>query len=521
MDEVESRNRTITEFMELVIGVTSAIGTPDDEVFQALEADLHLYDYQVETIKVSQLIQDELVAAWPKDPRPYERVQLLIDKGNQICEASASRAALAMKAIDEIVARRDAYDQLLQRRVASNDETPHAAGRLAFIVDSLKRPDEAALLREVYGDRFILIGLTATEGDRKAHLHDTYKPTFQDDEENLTSSVSALIKRDETEDHKFGQDVAGVLPLADAFVRIDPNDDGKTQIERILSLLFADPKASPPTVEEYGMQVAAQAATLSPELGLRVGAAVLTTDGHVLATGRNHHPTAETSPAFDAGVVDLRQMLKNLLILMAKDKLLSKKAKKKLTADPEAYVRSLLSGSLKKSELRDITEYQRPVHAEMDALLSMLRQQVSPVNSKAYVTAYPCHNCAKHLIAAGLEVVYLEPYVKSRVASMYAEHVDRFRPFSGVAPRRYSAWFIEARRADRKDKVGVAVAWTSDKRRKARPHLTPGVTSASVHTREDLARRVDEAEDGQDGGVTPPEGSKPATNLDGTGATDD
>ena len=41
-----------------------------------------------------------------------------------------------------------------------------------------------------------------------------------------------------------------------------------------------------------------------------------------------------------------------------------------------------------------------------------------------YVTTFPCHNCAKHIIAAGLErVVYLEPYPKSRAKTLYDEDI--------------------------------------------------------------------------------------------------
>ncbi len=72
-----------------------------------------------------------------------------------------------------------------------------------------------------------------------------------------------------------------------------------------------------------------------------------------------------------------------------------------------------------------------------------------------YVTTFPCHNCAKHIIAAGIRrVVYLEPYPKSRAGILYREEVELdpetdallprkvvFCPFTVVAPRQYQTLF--------------------------------------------------------------------------------
>lgn len=66
-----------------------------------------------------------------------------------------------------------------------------------------------------------------------------------------------------------------------------------------------------------------------------------------------------------------------------------------------------------------------------------------------YSTTFPCHNCAKHIIGAGIaRVVYVEPYPKSRTASFYADSIHlgpvsacdervAFEAFEGVGPRRF------------------------------------------------------------------------------------
>jgi hypothetical protein len=72
-----------------------------------------------------------------------------------------------------------------------------------------------------------------------------------------------------------------------------------------------------------------------------------------------------------------------------------------------------------------------------------------------FVTTFPCHNCAKHIIAAGIRrVIYLEPYPKSRANNLYREEIELetmdeteregevvFSPFSGIAPRQYKQLF--------------------------------------------------------------------------------
>lgn len=107
-----------------------------------------------------------------------------------------------------------------------------------------------------------------------------------------------------------------------------------------------------------------------------------------------------------------------------------------------------------------IGEFSRPVHAEMAAIIDAARRGVSIDGCSIYVTTFPCHNCAKHIIAAGLRrVVYLEPYPKSRAEDLYREELICDSPdgkaqdgkvvfcaYSGVAPRQYGKLFSMALR---------------------------------------------------------------------------
>lgn len=51
------------------------------------------------------------------------------------------------------------------------------------------------------------------------------------------------------------------------------------------------------------------------------------------------------------------------------------------------------------------------IHAEMNALLYCAKEGISVKNTKAYVTHFPCLNCTKALIQAGIsEIYYLNAY---------------------------------------------------------------------------------------------------------------
>jgi deoxycytidylate deaminase len=110
-----------------------------------------------------------------------------------------------------------------------------------------------------------------------------------------------------------------------------------------------------------------------------------------------------------------------------------------------------LRNLLEKSRIRDLTEYGRVVHAEMEAILSCARRGVSTLDAELFCTTFPCHNCAKHVVDAGFKrVVYIEPYEKSKAWEFHDDSIceqhDKslalderviFEPFSGIGPRQF------------------------------------------------------------------------------------
>jgi tRNA(Arg) A34 adenosine deaminase TadA len=103
----------------------------------------------------------------------------------------------------------------------------------------------------------------------------------------------------------------------------------------------------------------------------------------------------------------------------------------------------------KKSEIFNLIEFHRAVHAEEAAICDAASRGISIKNSIIYTTAYPCHLCTKHILASGItKVIYLHPYPKSLTPTLFKDlvvtnphikHIGKlvFNSFMGVAPRRF------------------------------------------------------------------------------------
>jgi deoxycytidylate deaminase len=162
-------------------------------------------------------------------------------------------------------------------------------------------------------------------------------------------------------------------------------------------------------------------------------------------------------------------------------------------------VRKLLGASA----LKEITEFGRAVHAEMDAILTIARLGSSAKGKFLYTTTFPCHNCTRHIIAAGISrVIYVEPYPKSKAKDLHSDAIcfDEteaeasgripFLPFVGVGPRRYLDLFSHqlttGEPVERKDVDGKPVCWDSKK------HLGPRIPMEPYNYLEREQKALDE-----------------------------
>ena len=108
-------------------------------------------------------------------------------------------------------------------------------------------------------------------------------------------------------------------------------------------------------------------------------------------------------------------------------------------------------------------EFSRAVHAEVAAILNAGLHGISVKGCALFTTTFPCHDCARHIVASGIKrVTYIEPYPKSLAVEFHEDSIAvdqteeaqdkvNFKPFVGIAPRRYIDFFDMGRVKRKKD----------------------------------------------------------------------
>ena len=421
---------------ELIFGIVCAVGGNYKRVQVELTRLLRKYGYETTVIRLSSLLPVLAtripVATRVENTPEYNRIFSHMQVGNELRRGSNSPALLALAAVSEI--------SRLRSRSAN---MPEPQARHAYVLLTLKRKEEADILRRVYGSGFFLIGVYATEQERRASLKDDFGMSAKE--------AQALIAKDEDDSELLGQQTRSVFHRADVFVRLSSNGY-KRQLQRFLECIFRHPYHTP-TQAEYGMFLAYSASLRLAQLGRQVGASIVSAHGDIVSVGCNEVPKAGGG-SYWPGEYDMRDHI------LGEDSNDTHKAKIAMdivqrlglaeTDRPKALK------SIRKSLLFDITEFGRAVHAEMDAILSCARSGVSPIESTLYTTTFPCHNCARHIVAAGIRrVVFIEPYPKSKAPALHNDSIRLdesgkktrvgtripFEPFVGIGPRRYAELF--------------------------------------------------------------------------------
>jgi deoxycytidylate deaminase len=461
---------------ELVFALTAAAGT-DLGWFETVLMD-HLARFQYETISIrlSEFLRDfDLSAAGItlRHDSEADRLTSYMDAGNAVRQLAQRGDILALFASLSINRSRGKRQRAFPRR--------------AYVLRSLKHPEEVQTLRRIYGDGFYLIGVYSSENDRIRYLHE--------DKGIPEGEALRLIQRDQEEDNPLGQQTRDTFHLADVFISLQ--NDPKQALWRFLDLLFGHPYLTP-TADESAMFAAYSASLRSADLSRQVGAVVTSAAGEVIAVGANdvprfggglYWPGEDDCRDYVRGF-DSNEHRRNEMILDVARRL-RPDLKELSDQDVLNEGRRLLQGS----PIFDLTEYGRAVHAEMEALLSCARSGVSPRGGTLYSTTFPCHNCAKHIVASGIRrVIYVEPYAKSRAKELHPDSICMeepekgkvcFQPFVGVSARRYFDLFSMALsggyRTKRKE-GGKIIPWD---RSAARSRV--GLSPLSYIQREQLA----------------------------------
>jgi cytidine deaminase len=473
---------------ELIIGFVAPTGSDYDTVIPTVSSSLTDYGYAAKVIRLSDILGSRArlegrLGSQDAD-RPDRRTELLQDEGNLLQERSGKPEAVSLLAVNEIRRARSAAST----EVGDEQRLPPLDG-VAHVIWSLKTPAEVALLRAIYRERFFLVSIYTPSTQRKRILARRIADNanhFGNPSPAHESRAAALIGRDESDVDagQFGQNVRATYPLADFFVDSQEISALTASIRRCLDIIVGDPFATP-TRSEYAMFIAEASALRSAELGRQVGAAIVSQDGDVVATGTNEVPAPGGGHYWQGDTPDRREFTRGTDT--------SDDLRSNLTAQIAEELRAaglLIEGSdadraipelMRRTRLRDLTEFGRAVHAEMSALLDATRRGVSVRGHDMHVTTFPCHQCARHIIAAGIaRVFYIHPYTKSLAETLHGDALSTpesgsldasrvpFAPFVGVAPRRYLQAFSMPTR--RKLDTGAIV---SQDRRVWTPRWTP------------------------------------------------
>ncbi len=292
-----------------------------------------------------------------------------------------------------------------------------------------------------------------------------------------------LVQCDEEErDVKYGQRVRKTFPLADFFLETGSDIKSRESLQRFIELLFGNVRHTP-SQDEQGMAVAHLARVRSASPARQVGAAITDSKGRVLSLGANEVPKAGGGQYWEGDPEDGRDyaygstvdvsdkmrknLLGDLLDRIRKAELLVKDCpplEELLARNPEKS-----SESIRESLIFDTIDFVRSVHAEASAIFN-LRIPPTEDGMTLYVTTFPCHECARHIVISGIKrVMYIEPYPKSLVHELYHDSIAldekcegskvRFLPFVGIAPSLYMRLF-ELGERKRKNDDGKIIRWS-------------------------------------------------------------
>ena len=149
------------------------------------------------------------------EPEALQGFSSYMDAGNKIRELTKCPDFVTATAIAGMGVRRSRDSHGIGEPVR---KTVH-------VLNSLKRPEEVAMLRKIYGLGFYLIGIFASEAERREYL--------TNDKNIPKSDALKLMKRDEDEAVLFGQRTRDTFQLADVFVKL-ADDACPKQLERFL-----------------------------------------------------------------------------------------------------------------------------------------------------------------------------------------------------------------------------------------------------------------------------------------------
>lgn len=466
---------TMTDWPELIFGLVGPVGVNMDMVQRKLSDALKAVGYTPHGIHITKLMTDvelgDLVLEDTADRVLHYKSR--IKYANEVRSKCGNDAALAALAIERI---RNIRREHWQTREYDGDKAELPIERTAYVVRQLKREEEVKLLRKVYGRKFIQISVQSSQKERTKSLERSIAQFSPDlTPQQCSDAAKELVELDMFErSDVHGQRIDEVFYLGDAFIHGKNEETIKETIDRFIQAFFGKNSISP-TKDEYGSYIAASASLRSLDLARQVGAAIFSPRGEVISLGCNEVPKfgggtywtddGDSHRDYDDNI-DPNRTEKNRIIFDFLKTLETASLFKEGTTADGLFADPKVRKSIRDAAISDITEFGRMAHAEMTALCDAARLGRPTANATVYVTTFPCHNCAKHLVAAGVKrVVFIEPYPKSKAldlhedATVLDEKSDNkvvFEHFVGISPRRYRDIF---EKSSRRSKDGSLAEW--------------------------------------------------------------
>lgn len=478
---------------EFVFAVVGHVGSGTSTVAESLKAILETPGneggYDVVILKAREAIRlwaTQTDRQVPEYDKTLDYVTVFQNLGDTMRESTRDNAVVAKRLIGMI---RETRAQKVGFSGDKNAPVLPNGQKRAYIIDAIRHPAEAELLRHVYQEAFVLIGVVYEETRRLDRVTTKYRNAGKED-------ARAFMQRDAKAPVKHGQRVSDAFHLSDFFLdnttqRFLPNGapsphwDINEKLSRLIKIITHSGIVRP-EVGETAMQHAHAAAMRSACLSRQVGAALADANGNIIATGTNEVPQAgggvygenfsydenhdyrcayirTGSNAYCSNTKEQVTIVDQLIDSIAELKSLDVSRKDKLRRD------------IRSGRIGDLLEFSRAVHAEMDAVLSAGREGITTLGTRLFVTTFPCHYCARHIVSAGIdEVQFVEPYPKSQALDLHSDAIALefagwkppskggtkvlFRPFVGVAPRLYRRAFLKDRELKNSQTGNLSIA---------------------------------------------------------------
>lgn len=408
---------------ELIFGLVGPIGVNLNSVQDALIQSLKNVDYDYHTIHITKVLEEflggeDILGGATYDTELHKKIEL----ANKFREKYKNNNALAALSVS--------YIKNYRKVNLPDTENELPVNRMAYIIRQFKNTEEVLLMRKIYGKKFIQISIQSEIDDRIKFLEDRISSEKTDANPNQCKSLAYdLFSLDANEkENEYGQRLEKVFHMGDVFIDAGDQKRIKYNIDRFINSFFGDNSISP-SKDEYGSYIAFSASYRSIDLSRQVGAAIFSAEGEIISLGSNE------VPKFGGGTYwgDDQKKYRDFDIGAEKNKIEKEKISNDILRSLKSKLNITLRGedgqkasdtdiieAISKSLLSDITEYGRMVHAEMNAICDAAKQGRQIKGATIYVTTFPCHNCAKHIVASGIErVVFIEPYPKSRAVDSH------------------------------------------------------------------------------------------------------